>query len=63
MTLQGNYTEFENILGEPLREAEKLRVSTPTLKILYSTLKGLQWKTMEQRGLITPKFHQGSLYG
>ncbi len=40
-------------MGEPLREAEKLGVPTPTLKVIYGVLKGLQWKTMEAKGLIT----------
>jgi ketopantoate reductase len=60
---QGNYIEFENIVGEPMREAEKLGVSTPVLKIIYGILKGLQWKTMEAKGLVVPKWHEGSLYG
>jgi len=59
---KGNYIEFENIVGEPMREAEKLGVSTPVLKIIYGLLKGLQWKTMEAKGLVVPKFHEGSLY-
>lgn len=49
---KGNLTEFENILGEPLREAEAHGVPTPTLRVIYSILKGLQWKTMESKGLI-----------
>jgi ketopantoate reductase len=50
-------------VGEPMREAEKLGVSTPVLKIIYGILKGLQWKTMEAKGLVVPKWHEGSLYG
>lgn len=50
---QGNYIEFENILGEPIREAEKLGVPTPTLKILYGMCVALQWKTKEAKGLVT----------
>lgn len=49
---QGNYIEYENILGEPLREAEKLGVSTPTLKVLYGLCRAFQWRTMERRGLV-----------
>lgn len=50
---KGNYIEFENILGEPIREAEKLGVPTPTLKILYGLCAALQWKTREAKGLVT----------
>ncbi|KIX07434.1 uncharacterized protein Z518_02087 [Rhinocladiella mackenziei CBS 650.93] len=60
---KGNYIEFENIVGEPIREAEKLGVPTPTLKIIYGFLKGLQWKTMEAKGLVVPKWSENSLYG
>lgn len=52
-TRQGNFIEFENIVGEPLREAQKLGVSTPTLTIIYGMLKALQWKIREQKGMIT----------
>ncbi|KAL1988400.1 hypothetical protein VTN96DRAFT_10083 [Rasamsonia emersonii] len=50
---KGNFIEFENIVGEPLREAQKLGVSTPTLTIIYGMLKALQWKIREQKGMIT----------
>jgi len=60
---KGNYIEFENIVGEPMREAERLGVSTPVLKTIYGILKGLQWKTMEAKGLVVPKWHEESLYG
>lgn len=59
---QGNYIEFENIVGEPMREAEKLGVPTPTLRTIYGFLKGLQWKTMEAKGLVVAKFPDGALY-
>lgn len=49
---KGNFIEFENIIGEPLREAERLGVPTPTLKVVYALLKGLQFKTKEARGLV-----------
>ncbi len=45
-----------------MREAEKLGVSTPVLKIIYGILKGLQWKTMEAKGLVVPKFNENSKY-
>ncbi|EFX01439.1 2-dehydropantoate 2-reductase family [Grosmannia clavigera kw1407] len=50
---KGNYTEFENIVGEPLRTARKLGVPAPTLTVLYGILRAMQWRTKEQKGLIT----------
>ncbi|KAK3985266.1 putative 2-dehydropantoate 2-reductase [Cladorrhinum sp. PSN332] len=49
---KGKFIEFENIIGEPLREAEKHGVSMPTLRVIYGLLKGIQWKTMEANGLV-----------
>lgn len=49
---KGNFVEFENIMGEPLREAEKLGVPTPAIKVLYSLLKGLQFQVKEAKGLV-----------
>ncbi|KAG6357632.1 hypothetical protein INS49_013509 [Diaporthe citri] len=49
---KGNFTEFENVVGEPLREAEELGVPTPTLKVVYGLLKGLQFQTKEAKGLV-----------
>lgn len=49
---KGNFIEFENIIGEPLREAERLGVPTPTLKVIYGVLKGLQFQTKEAKGLV-----------
>lgn len=49
---KGNFIEFENIIGEPLREAERLGVPTPTLKVLYALLKGLQFQVKEAKGLV-----------
>lgn len=49
---KGNFIEFENIIGEPLREAEALGVPTPTLKVLYGLLKGLQYQVKEAKGLV-----------
>jgi ketopantoate reductase len=45
--------ELENIVGEPLREAEKLGVPAPNLRMIYGLLKVLQWKTKEKKGLVT----------
>ena len=50
---QGNYIEYEYLVGEPLREAEKVGVPVPTLKVIYEFCKGLQWRTKEARGLVT----------
>jgi hypothetical protein len=40
-------------VGEPLREAERLGVPAPNLRMAYGMLKCLQWKTKEKRGLVT----------
>lgn len=62
--LKGNYIEFENIVGEPLREAERLGVPTPTLRVVYGLLKGIQWKVREAKGLVTvPTKSEGLKYG
>lgn len=50
--LRGNFTEFENIVGEPLREAEALGVPAPTLRVVYGLLKGLQFQTRVAKGLV-----------
>ncbi|KAK3386080.1 ketopantoate reductase PanE/ApbA C terminal-domain-containing protein [Podospora didyma] len=62
---KGNYIEFENIVGEPLREAESVGIPTPTLKVIYELLKGLQWQTKEAKGLIKvpTKSEPGLKYG
>lgn len=49
---KGNLIEYENIIGEPLREAKRLGVATPTLQVLYGLLKGLQFQVKEARGLV-----------
>lgn len=60
---KGNYFELEVICGEPLREAEALGVPTPTLKVIYSLLKGLQLKTKEAKGEWKPRFTDDNPYG
>lgn len=45
--------EFEYLVGEPLREAKKIGVSTPTLKVIYEICKAMQWRTKEAKGLVT----------
>ncbi|KAJ5161813.1 ketopantoate reductase PanE/ApbA C terminal-domain-containing protein [Penicillium capsulatum] len=59
---KGNLMEIENLVGEPLREAEKLHVPTPTLKIIYGIMKGLQLKVKEEKGLWEPGFQSGNPY-
>ena len=49
MISQGNYLEYENIVGEPLRMGTSLGVSMPTLHVVYHILKALQWRTKEVR--------------
>ncbi|KAH7153597.1 6-phosphogluconate dehydrogenase [Dactylonectria macrodidyma] len=50
---KGNLMEVELLVGEPLREAEKLGVPTPNLKVIYEICKALQWRTKEAKGLVT----------
>jgi ketopantoate reductase len=45
--------EFENIVGEPLREAERLGVSTPNLRIVYGILRVLQTNIKEAKGIVS----------
>ena len=49
---KNRYIEFENILGEALREGEKAGVLMPTVSCLYGLCKAVQWKTKEQNGLV-----------
>jgi len=50
--LQGNFIEFENLLGEPLRAGREAGVAMPTLEVLYQLAKAIQWRIKESRGLI-----------
>lgn len=45
--------EFENLVGEPLREAQRVGISTPILKTIYELCKTIQWRTKEAKGLVT----------
>ncbi|KAI7163820.1 hypothetical protein D0869_04848 [Hortaea werneckii] len=47
-----NYIDYETILGEPLREGEKLGVPMPTLRVLFHLCQAIQWKNKEARGLV-----------
>jgi len=49
---KGNFIEFENILGEPLREGEALGVPMPTVRVLYHLCQSMQWRNKELRGLV-----------
>jgi ketopantoate reductase len=51
--MKKRYMEYDYLIGEPMREAEKIGVPTPTLKVIYEICKALQWRTKEARGLIT----------
>jgi 2-dehydropantoate 2-reductase len=46
------FIEFENILGEALREGEKAGASMPTIRCLYGLCKAVQWRTMDQIGMV-----------
>jgi ketopantoate reductase len=49
---QGNYIEFENLVGEPLREAQKIGLDTPILKTIYELCRMIQWRVKEANGLV-----------
>lgn len=49
---QGNYIEFENLVGEPLREAQKIGLDTPILKTIYELCRMIQWRMKEVKGLV-----------
>ncbi|KAK7183338.1 hypothetical protein DPSP01_000540 [Paraphaeosphaeria sporulosa] len=49
---KGNLIEHENLLGEPLREGKKAGVMMPKIEMLYYMAKGIQWRTMEVRGMV-----------
>ncbi|CZT23502.1 related to ketopantoate reductase [Ramularia collo-cygni] len=59
---KGNFIESETIVGEPLREAERLGVPAPTLRTIYGFLRGIQLKAKESRGLWEPKFEPDNPY-
>lgn len=51
--VSGNYIEFENIVGEPLRTAQRLGVAVPTLEVVYALLKAKQWQILERKGQVS----------
>jgi len=48
------FIEYENILGEALKEGEAAGASMPTIKVLYGMCKAVQWRTREAQGLVDP---------
>ncbi|KAK5085750.1 hypothetical protein LTR05_005038 [Lithohypha guttulata] len=60
--IKGNYLEFENIVGEPMREAQKLAVPCPTLTTVYGLLRGMQAKIKESKGLLEPRVEDANKY-
>lgn len=50
---KGNPIELEVILGNPLRIAKDLGVPAPILTVLYNLLKGIQFRLMEKRGILS----------
>ncbi|KIX04172.1 uncharacterized protein Z518_07726 [Rhinocladiella mackenziei CBS 650.93] len=49
------FIEYENILGEALREGERAGAAMPTVRCLYGLCKAVQWRTMEFNGLVDPQ--------
>ncbi|KAF1979539.1 2-dehydropantoate 2-reductase [Bimuria novae-zelandiae CBS 107.79] len=49
---KGNFIEYENLLGEPLREGKEKGVEMPTIEMLYYMAKAVQWRTAERKGLV-----------
>ncbi|KAK5053290.1 hypothetical protein LTR84_002264 [Exophiala bonariae] len=46
------FLEFENILGEALREGEKAGASMPIVRTIYALCKAIQWRTKETSGMV-----------
>ncbi|TID30055.1 hypothetical protein CANINC_001341 [Pichia inconspicua] len=49
---RGNPMELEIILGNVLKVSQELKVETPILNVLYHLLKGIQFKILEDCGLV-----------
>ena len=45
--------QYEYLIGEPLRETEKIEVLAPIRKVIYELCKALQWRTMGATMLTT----------
>lgn len=52
---KNRFIEFENILGEALREGLRAGASMPTIRTLYGLCKAIQWRTKELNGLVDTK--------
>ncbi|KAM0714249.1 hypothetical protein Q7P37_010036 [Cladosporium fusiforme] len=59
---KGNFMEIENIVGEPVREANRLNVPAPKLETMYGLLKAMQLRVKERKGLWTAEFADGAKY-
>lgn len=59
LCLQGNLIEFENLLGEPLRQGKEAGVPMPTLQILFQLAKAIQWRVKESKGLVDIPMKKG----
>lgn len=46
------FLEFENLVGEALREGEKAGASMPILRTIYGLCKAIQWRTKETSGMV-----------
>lgn len=49
---KGNFIEFENLVGEPLREGRRAGVQMPVLEVLYGIAKAVQWRVKEEKGMV-----------
>ncbi|KAH8886187.1 6-phosphogluconate dehydrogenase C-terminal domain-like protein [Thozetella sp. PMI_491] len=49
---KGNYIEYENIIGEPMRVGKELGVPMPTITTIYFLCEAIQWRIKEAKGLI-----------
>ncbi|KAF2864286.1 putative 2-dehydropantoate 2-reductase [Piedraia hortae CBS 480.64] len=59
---KGNPIEVENIVGEVVREARKCDVQVPVLGTVYTLLRGVQLRILEQKGLWGPGWREGNPY-
>jgi hypothetical protein len=49
---KGNYIVYGNLIGEPLRETQRIGLDTTILKTIYELCRMIQWKTKEAHGLV-----------
>jgi ketopantoate reductase len=50
---KGNPMELEAILGNPIRIAKSLGVQVPLLSLIYHLLRGVQFRLLEARGVVS----------